>query len=208
MLDGKLLEAQSVVGKLDRALGIIGLIRGKHDVVIEHVDPHVVRRVVKSIRAVGHDVREGFFLGDIHLDRCRGVHVRTHFPGADVGVASRALYGCGQEFQASVVVQIRDGIGPLGAVAFRLFEGVEVIEKVLDLGVHRFIGGFHRCRDNGLRICCRGSLGIVCFRKCSCAQREEHHQHQQDRNGLFHCLFLSSFHHHVGAFAPLGLISI
>ena len=170
VLDGKLLEAQAVIGKLDRALGIVGLISGKNDVVIEHVDPHVVGRIVKSIRAVGHDVREGFLLGDIHLDRCGGVKVRTHFPGTDVGVASRPLNGCGQEFQASVVVQIRNGIGPLGAVALRLFKRIEVIEKVLNLGVHRFVGGLHRSRENGLRIGCRGGLRVVCFRKCSRAQ--------------------------------------
>ena len=192
MLDGELLEAQSVVGELDRALGVVNLIRGKHDVVIEHVDPGVGGLVVEGIRAVRHDVREGLFLGDVHLNRGDGVQVLAHLPGGNVGVASGALHGCGQELQAAVVVEIRHGVGPLVPIAFRLLKGLEVVEEVLDLGIRGLVAGSHRGCGRGLGVLCRG--GLLCVGKCRDAQGEDHHQHQYDRNGFLHYLFLSSFH--------------
>ena len=194
MLDGELLEAQAVVGELHRALGVVGFIGGEHDVVIEHVDPGVADLVVEGIRAVRQDVREGLVLGDVHLNRCGGLQIRAHLPGHDMGVAAVALYGCGKQLQAAVVVEIRHGIGPLGVGAFRLLEGVEVVKKILDLGIRGLIGGSHRCGGSRLCLRCRGGLRAAILGKRGHAQGENHHQHQYDRNGFLHCLFLSSFH--------------
>ena len=134
--------------QVDRRLDGIDLGARENNIVIDHVVPGVSIFDMVGINRIGHDVGEGFLRVFVQTGLAQGRGVLVDCPDLQIGRAVQRVQRSGNKLQASVVIQICNGIVP-GVHAIVLLQTVNLGSNQLELFLGRCSGTVGKCICSG-----------------------------------------------------------